>query len=425
MILIKQIRVIDPVQKLDQVMDLELKEGCISRMGAFAGKVQESAYERVLDGRGLTCAPGFMDVHVHFRDPGLTYKEDILTGAAAAAAGGFTRVVCMANTKPVVDEPETLRYVLEKGAQTGIHVMSCAAVTKGFDGKELVDMPAMKEAGAAGFTDDGIPILDEELVRTAMTQAKALQVPISLHEEDPGLISQNGINKGAVSEKLGIGGAPHEAEDRLVERDARLALETGCTTIIQHISSGVAVDLVRKAKAIGAPIAAEATPHHFSLTEDAVLTHGTLAKMNPPLRTEWDRQAIIEGLKDGTIDMIATDHAPHSKEEKEKALTEAPSGILGLETSFALGVTNLVRPGHLTLAELIAKMSVAPAVIYGLEAPRIAEGEPADLVLFSEEAWKVEKFASKSENSPFAGMSLYGKIKCTICGGAVVYENKE
>jgi len=425
MILIKQIRVIDPVSGLEQVLDLELQGGNIKRMGSFSEQVQENAYERVIEGQGLTCAPGFMDVHVHFRDPGLTYKEDIMTGAKAAAAGGFTRVVCMANTKPVVDAPETLRYVLEKGAGTGIHVMSCAAVTKGFDGKELTDMQALRKAGAAGFTDDGIPILDEELVRTAMKQAKALGVPVSLHEEDPGLISQNGINKGEISEKLGIGGAPHEAEDRLVERDVRLAQETGCTTIIQHISSGVSVDLVRKAKAAGAPVAAEATPHHFSLTQDAVLVHGTLAKMNPPLRTEWDRQAIIEGLKDGTIDMIATDHAPHSKEEKEKPLAEAPSGILGLETSFALGVTHLVREGHLTLAQLLEKMSVAPARIYGLKEPKVAEGEPADLVIFDDkEAWEVKTFASKSINSPFTGQRLYGKVKYTICNGAVVYQDK-
>lgn len=425
MILVKQVRVVDPASKMDRVLDLELKDGQIFRMGEVTDVPDGASYDRILDGSGLICAPGFMDVHVHFRDPGLTYKEDIKTGAKAAAAGGFTRVVCMANTKPTIDSPEVLEYVLEKGAQTGIHVMSCAALTKGLKGQELVDMEALKAAGAAGFTDDGIPVLDEQLLRLAMEQARQLNLPISLHEEDPRLIAQNGINRGPVSEKLGILGSPHEAEDCLVERDCRLALETGCRTIIQHISSAIAVDHVRKAKAAGAQIAAEATPHHFSLTHEAVLEHGTLAKMNPPLRTEADRQAVIQGLQDGTIDVIATDHAPHSQEEKAKPMTEAPSGIIGLETSLALGITNLVKPGYLTLQQLIEKMSVTPAVLYGLPAPQIKEGAPADLVLFDqEEAWEVGEFASKSSNSPFIGQTLYGKVKYTICKGAVVYENK-
>lgn len=426
MILIKQIRVLNPADQEDQVLDLEIKDDRILRMGIFAHTVREQEYDRVLDGRGLVCAPGFMDVHVHFRDPGLTYKEDIETGAKAAAAGGFTRVVCMANTKPTIDTPQVLQYVLEKGEKTGIHVMSCSSITKGLKGQELVDMEALKAAGAAGFTDDGIPILDEELVRSAMEQAKALDLPLSFHEEDPRLIAQNGINRGAVSQKLGIEGSPHEAEDALVERDCKLALETGCRVIIQHISSARSVDLVRKAKAAGALVAAEATPHHFTLTEDAVLIHGSLAKMNPPLRTEEDRQAIIRGLQDGTIDVIATDHAPHSPEEKGKPLTEAPSGIIGLETAFALGMTHLVRPGYLSLKQLVEKMSVIPALLYGLNPPRIKEGEKADLVLFDpKEAFQVTGFLSKSCNSPFAGQMLYGKVKYTICDGTVVYDDKK
>lgn len=420
--LIRQVQALDPAGGARRELDIKVEDGRIVKL-ADPGTLQpEEGSGCVIEGRGLFCAPGFMDVHVHFRDPGFSYKEDIETGARAAAAGGFTRVVCMANTKPAVDTPETLRYVLEKGRRTGIRVMSCAAITRGLKGRELVDMAALKEAGAIGFTDDGIPLLDEGLVRRAMEQAAALSMPLSFHEEHPGLIAQNGINRGAVSERLGLQGSPHEAEDCLVERDCRLALETGCRILIQHISSAASVELVRKAKAAGAPVFAEATPHHFSLTQEAVLEHGSLAKMNPPLRTEEDRMAIIQGLRDGTIDVIATDHAPHSREEKERPLTEAPSGIIGLETAFALGVTSLVRPGFLTLEELAAKMILGPAEVYGLKAPCIALGEPADLVLFDPDAsWQVKGFFSKASNSPFVGKWLHGKIKATVCGGRVVY----
>ena len=364
----------------------------------------------------------WVDVHVHFRDPGLTYKEDIHTGAAAAARGGFTTVVCMANTKPIVDNAETLRYVLEEGKKTGIHVLTCAAVSKGFEGKELTDMEGLLAAGAAGFTDDGIPLMDGPFVKKAMEEAARLGTVLSFHEEDKAFISQNGINHGAVSEKLGIYGSPALAEDSLVARDCMIALDTGAVVDIQHISSGHSVEMVRLAKKLGAKVWAEVTPHHFTLTEEAVLTYGTLAKMNPPLRTEADRLKLIEGLKDGTIDMIATDHAPHSKEEKEKPLTEAPSGILGLETALALGITSLVKPGHLTMLELMEKMSLNPARLYKLDGGRLEKGAPADLVIFDESGqWKVKDFASKSTNSPFLGWELTGQVKKTICGGVVVY----
>ena len=385
-------------------------------------KLNLESCEEILEAAGLVIAPGLVDVHVHFRDPGLTYKEDILTGAQAAAAGGFTTVVCMANTKPVIDNAETLTYVLDKGNETGIHVLSCACVTKGMQGKELVDMDGLRVAGAAGFTDDGIPILDEEVLKAALSKAEELQVPVSLHEEDPKLIANNGINRGPVSEKLGIGGSPAEAEITMVERDCRLAEETGASVNIQHISTAGAVEAVRASKKRGSHVTAEAAPHHFTLTDEAVLTYGTLAKMNPPLRTERDRQAVIEGLKDGTIDMIATDHAPHSIDEKSKPLTEAPSGIIGLETSLALGITELVKPGHLTLLELMRKMSQNPAALYHLPCQGITEGAPADLVIFdADEEWKVESFRSKAVNSPFKGWTLTGRVHYTICEGKVVY----
>ena len=412
-------RIIDPVSGREFTGDLILENGTIKAVGE---KLNLESCEEILEAAGLVIAPGLVDVHVHFRDPGLTYKEDILTGAQAAAAGGFTTVVCMANTKPVIDNAETLTYVLDKGKETGIHVLSCACVTKGMQGKELVDMDGLRVAGAAGFTDDGIPILDEEVLKAALSKAEELQVPVSLHEEDPKLIANNGINRGPVSEKLGIGGSPAEAEITMVERDCRLAEETGASVNIQHISTAGAVEAVRASKKRGSHVTAEAAPHHFTLTDEAVLTYGTLAKMNPPLRTERDRQAVIEGLKDGTIDMIATDHAPHSIDEKSKPLTEAPSGIIGLETSLALGITELVKPGHLTLLELMRKMSQNPAALYHLPCQGITEGAPADLVIFDvDEEWKVESFRSKAVNSPFKGWTLTGRVHYTICEGKIVY----
>ncbi len=412
-------RIIDPVSGRDFIGDLILENGTIKAVGE---QLNLDGCEDIIEAAGMTVAPGLVDVHVHFRDPGLTYKEDILTGARAAAAGGFTTVVCMANTKPVVDNAETLHYVLNKGKETGIHVLSCACVTKGMQGKELADMDALRAAGAAGFTDDGIPILDEEILKAALIKAEELQVPVSLHEEDPKLITNNGINRGPVSEKLGIGGSPAEAEITMVERDCRLAEETGSYVNIQHISTAGAVEAVRASKRRGSHVTAEAAPHHFTLTDEAVLTYGTLAKMNPPLRTEADRQAVIEGLKDGTIDMIATDHAPHSIDEKGKPLTEAPSGIIGLETSLALCVTELVKPGCLTLMELMRKMSQNPAALYHLPYQGITEGAPADFVIFDpDEEWKVESFQSKAVNTPFKGWNLTGRVHYTICDGKIVY----
>lgn len=380
----------------------------------------------VIDGSGWIAAPGLVDVHSHFRDPGFTYKEDIESGARAAARGGYTTVVLMANTKPAVDNAETLSYVLKKGRQTGIHVETCATVTVRMQGEQLTDMEGLYKQGAAGFTDDGVPILDADLVRRAMKKAKELDVPISFHEENPAYIKNNGINAGVAAAHFGIGGSFRDAEIDLVGRDLELALETGACINIQHISSKEAVELVRLAKSRGGDIHAEATPHHFTLTEDAAIKYGTLAKMNPPLREESDRRAIIEGLRDGTIDMIATDHAPHSREEKEKPITEAPSGIIGLETALALGITQLVETKELTMMSLLEKMTCNPAGIYHLDAGYLAEGGPADIVLFDPtEEFTVKDFASKSANSPFAGWKLKGAVKYTICGGKIVYQRKE
>ncbi|MBO5292111.1 MAG: dihydroorotase [Lachnospiraceae bacterium] len=435
MLLLKNGFVYDPASGLQAKRDILIQDGKIAEIAepgelteetadAYMETVQENGLTdlKVLNLEGCQIAPGLVDVHVHFRDPGFTHKEDIETGARAAAKGGFTTVVLMANTKPAVDNPETLQYVLEKGQQTGIHVESCGAITEGLKGERLTDMPALLQAGAVGFTDDGIPMLDEKLVKEAMKQAVALDVPLSFHEEDPKFIQNNGVNAGKASAYFGIGGSDRQAEISLVERDVKLAAETMAKVNIQHISTKEAVELVRQGKKKNPDICAEATPHHFSLTEEAVIEHGTLAKMNPPLREEADRLAIIEGLKDGTIDFIATDHAPHSAEEKAQDITKAPSGIIGLETALALGITNLVRTGELSMQELLAKMTCNPARFYQLEAGAIRKGAPADLVVFQEdEPFVVGDFASRSHNSPFTGQTLYGKVVYTLCKGKIVY----
>ena len=426
MLLIENGYMIDPKSGREGYLDLLIEDKRIVRIGEqLKQELSEEALQecQVIDAAGLTVAPGLVDVHVHFRDPGFTYKEDIETGARAAARGGFTTVVLMANTKPCVDQEETLSYILEKGRQTAIHVETCANVTIGMKGQELVDFEALAAGGAVGFTDDGIPIMDEQTVRQAMEKVRALDMPVSFHEEDPSLITNNGINRGKASEYFGIGGSPREAEISLVARDLQIALQTGACINIQHISTKEAVELVRQAKRHGSNIHAEATPHHFTLTEEAAIQYGTLAKMNPPLREEADRQAIIAGLQDGTIDLIATDHAPHSAEEKAKPITEAPSGITGLETALALGITNLVAPGHLSMCQLLACMSLNPAGMYHLDAGYLAENGPADLILIDRDAVAtVGDFASRSSNSPFTGWELQGVIRKTVCAGKIVYE---
>lgn len=420
--LIKNGTVINPETKETFKADLLLEDGMIRTIDTTCSLTAADT-DTVIDAEGLVVSPGLIDTHVHFRDPGFTYKEDIHTGALASAKGGFTSVICMANTSPTIDSLPVLKDVLERASKEAINIYQAASVSYGLKGEKLTDMDALKEAGACGFTDDGIPLLDAKFCYEAMKKAAALDVPISLHEEDPAFITNNGINRGEVSEKLGIGGSPAIAEEVLTARDCMLALHTGADLVIQHISSGNSVALVRNAKAMGAHVHAESTPHHFTLNHEAVLKYGTLAKMNPPLRTEKDRLEIIEGLKDGTIDLIATDHAPHSMEEKSKELTSAPSGIIGLETSLSLGITSLVEPGHLTLPELLEKMTINPAKLYKLPAGRMEINTPGDLVIFDpKEEWTPNDFASKSCNTPFRGITLKGKIHYTICGGQVVYE---
>ncbi|MCR4728130.1 MAG: dihydroorotase [Lachnospiraceae bacterium] len=400
---------------------VEIEDGVITHVGPAPSK---RPADREIDADKMIAMPGFCDVHVHFRDPGFTHKEDIITGAKCATRGGFTDVVLMANTNPVTDNTETLEYVLNKGKTTPIHVHACAAVTKGLKGMVLTDMEALKAAGAAGFTDDGIPLMDEALLKTAFEKAAALNVPVSLHEEDKRLIKENGINHGKASEHYGIYGSPREAEASLIERDIEIALKTGVKMDVQHISTKEGVELVRKAREKSKDICAEVTPHHLSLTEDAVIEFGANAKMNPPLRTEEDRQAIIEGIKDGTISMIATDHAPHAPEEKAGDILKAPSGILGLETSFVIAYNELVRSRVIALPKLVSMFTKNPREFYGFSSENIKEGAPADITIFApEEDFLYDKSVSKSVNSPFLGKTFKGKIKYTICGGKTVYED--
>lgn len=435
MLLIKNINVVDVINEKISVSDILIEE---NRVVKISPDIDIQDPELAIDedtllidgcadgqGNGLYAAPGLVDVHVHFRDPGFTHKETVETGCMAAKAGGFTSVVCMANTKPVADGPETIKYVMEKGKACGVNVYQAGAITKGLKGEETTDFQALKKAGAPGFTDDGIPIKNQDIVRAAMETAAKMNVPLSFHEEDPAYIENNGVNHGKASEFYKIGGSDRKAEISLIDRDLKLALETKAIVNVQHISSKEGVELVRQAvkkEAGQRRIHAEACPHHFTLTEEAVIEHGTLAKMNPPLRTKEDRQAIIEGLMDDTIDIIATDHAPHSQEEKAKPITEAPSGIIGLETSLALGITSLVEPGYLSLPRLLKKMTVNPAKMYNIDAGVLEENGRADLVIFDpKEEWTftAEDIKSKACNTPFLNMKLTGRVKATICGGEI------
>lgn len=419
--IIKKALLTDPATQTSRKCDIRITNGLISAIGE---SISPASSEDVLSAEGLVAAPGLIDTHVHFRDPGFTHKENLHTGSLAAAKGGFTSVICMANTSPVVDNEQTLLDILTRSKDEKIRIFQAASVSLGLKGEEPTDMKALAAAGACGFTDDGIPLKNAAFLYDAMKKTAELGVPISLHEEDPSFIKNNGINHGPVSEQLGIYGSPSVAEESLVARDCLLALRSGAHVVIQHISSGRSVEIVRMYKALGANLHAEATPHHFTLTEEAVLKYGTLAKMNPPLRTEADRQTIIAGLADGTIDLIATDHAPHSPEEKGRSITGAPSGIIGLETALALGITSLVRPGHLTLMQLLEKMTVNPADLYHLPSGRVEVGKAADLVLFDpEECWTPTEYLSMSSNSPFTGWQLYGKVKYTICKGDVIYRD--
>ncbi|MDU5324352.1 MAG: dihydroorotase [Peptoniphilus harei] len=419
--IIKGGRVIDPLSKRDEVLDIKIEDGKIVEI--VKDIEASSDKEEIIDARGKIVVPGLIDVHVHFRDPGQTHKEDLVTGSQAAIAGGFTSVVQMANTSPKIDSKEKIIEHYKRARDLPLKVFTVSALTKNFGDLELVDMEENFKRGALAFTDDGIPNRNSKLILEAMNRAKELGAIISFHEEDPELIEQNGINHSEVSDKLGIYGSPKIAETSFIARDVAMAIYTGAKISIQHISTGLGVDLVKFGKEMGANIYAEVTPHHIALNDSAVLEYGSLAKMNPPLRSEEDRLRIIEGLKEGTIEIIATDHAPHTAEEKSKEITKAPSGIIGLETSFSICYENLVLTKEISLMKLIELMSTNPARIYGLEGGEISQGKIADLAIIDlESEYKIDKYKSKSSNTPFKDKTLRGEVLYTISEGKIVFK---
>ena len=421
MLLIKNGRVMDPKTGFDQITDLLVEGKKIVKIGQDL----QAEGAKVFDASGLVVAPGLVDIHVHFREPGQTHKEDIHTGALAAAAGGFTTVVMMANTNPTISTVETLKEVLDSASRENIHIKSVATITENFDGKHLTDFQGLLAAGAVGFSDDGIPLTNAGIVRQALVEARNNDTFISLHEEDPNLNGILGFNEHIAKEHFHICGATGVAEYSMIARDVMIAYDAKAHVHIQHLSKAESVKVVEFAQKLGAQVTAEAAPQHFSKTEALLLTKGSNAKMNPPLRLESDRLAVIEGLKSGVISVIATDHAPHHADEKNVAdITQAPSGMTGLETSLSLGLTYLVDAGHLSLMGLLEKMTINPAQLYGFDAGFIDQDGPADLTIFDPEADRLvtDHFASKAGNSPFVGEKLKGQVKFTICDGEVVFE---
>ena len=422
-LLVKGGHVVDPSTGLDQICDILIDHGRISAVGESLPIPEE--HGSVLDATGLVVAPGLVDLHVHLREPGFEDKETIATGCAAAARGGVTTVVAMPNTRPAVDCPEMVARVKEKAALTGVTVYPAAAVTVGQKGEALTDFQALWQAGVPAFTDDGVPIQNLALLRQAMQQVRTLGLPILDHCEDKDMVRNYAVNEGIVSEQLGIPGRPAIAEELQVMRDVMLAKDTGARIHICHISTAGTVDIIRRAKAEGVAVTCETCPQYFTLTEDEILRQGTMARVNPPLRTEADRAAILEGLKDGTIDAIVTDHAPHCAWEKNQSLEQAPSGMVGLETSLGLSLTYLYHAGHMSLVDVINRMSTAPAALLRLPKGTLQVGQHADMVIFDlDKRWTVDRetFASKGRNTPFHGFQLQGKVKYTISMGQIIYQ---
>lgn len=408
--------------------DLLLDQGVIVAVGSGLTTLAPGQALESIDARGLWVLPGFVDLHVHLREPGFEYKETIATGTAAAVAGGFTTLCCMPNTKPVNDDIAVTGWIIERTKATAsAHVYPIGAITLGSAGRELADFRALKQAGCVALSDDGRPVMGEEIMRRAMQSAAELDLPIIDHCEDTMASGCGCMNEGPVSRAMGWRGMPGDAEYRMIARDIRLATETGARLHIAHLSTADGVEMVRKAKMDGVRITAEVSPHHFTLTDDAVSRYGANAKMNPPLRSERDRAAVIEGLVDGTIDAIATDHAPHAEYEKQWGLDQAPFGVVGLET--ALGLTlGLVQQGRLTLQRAMTCLTSAPAAVLGLPRGTLEPGAAADVTLIDPDAfWTVdpERFRSKSRNTPFAGRVLKGQVVRTLVAGRTVYQGPD
>ena len=417
-LLIKNAHVVSPADGINDVLDILIEGGKIARIGKDLHADEE------INAEGLYAVPGLTDMHVHLRDPGQTQKEDIITGCRAAAAGGVTSLLAMPNTVPAVDDPETVRYILDKAKNADAKVYVAASVTKGLKSIEPTDLEALKNAGAAALSDDGRPVENTKFLSDAMKKAPKLGMTVAAHCEDLFLADGGKINEGEVSRALGIKGIPASAEDCGTAREIALAAAENVPIHICHVSTKTSVALVRDAKRRGVKVTAETAPHYFSLTEKELLKRDADYRMNPPLRTAEDVKAIIEGLQDGTLDCIATDHAPHTPEEKAD-FEKAPNGSIGMETSLAVGITYLVKTGLLTFDELVRKMSVNPAKILGIEAGSLSVGSSADIALVDiNEQWTVDvdSLHGKSKNTPFKGMTLTGRVKKTLLNGKVVFE---
>lgn len=423
-ILIKNGRLINPSENLDKVMDIFVEDGIIKEK---AESIEKQA-DTVIDAAGCYVMPGLIDLHVHFRDPGLTYKEDIETGSKAAAKGGFTTVCCMPNTKPVVDNVETVKYIIEKGEKTGLtNVLPVGAVTKNMAGVEITDVEELKKAGICAISEDGKSVMNSGVYRKAMKSAAKANVPVLAHCEDINLVEGGVINLGDKSSELGVKGISNAVEDVIAMRDIMLAKETGATLHLCHCSTKDSVEMVKRAKEEGIKVTAEVCPHHFSMCSDDITSNDGNFKMNPPLRAREDMEALIKGLQDDIMDVISTDHAPHSAEEKAKDLEHAPFGIVGLETSVALTVTNLVKKGYLTPMQMAAKMSYNPAKVLGIPKGTLDEGKIADITIIDpdkEYTIDANTFESKGKNTPFDGYKVSGEVEYTILNGKVVYSNK-
>lgn len=414
-------RIIDPANNIDKVGSLSIVNGKVEAVGGGEKRVSESPSATVYDATGLIVTPGFIDMHVHLREPGFEHKETIATGTAAAAAGGFTSVACMANTSPVIDTPEKIEQIYDIASETAAtNVFPLGSITKNLAGDELTDMRGMRAAGAVGFSDDGVTVMNAALMRDALALSADLGFPIMVHCEEHNLNAGAVMNLGETSRKLGLIGSPNAAEDIIVARDIMLAEMTGGHLHVLHVSTAGAVELVRQGKRRGVHVTAEACPHHWILTDAEIEKQGTNAKMHPPLRTQTDIDAVIEGLCDDTIDAIATDHAPHAPAEKAQGMLEAPNGIIGLETCVPLVFTFLVEPGHLTVAEAIAKMTSIPANILGINRGTLSTGAVADVTTINPDLVnrvEVRKSRSKSQNTPFGGWELKGWPAITFKAG--------
>ena len=422
-LLIRNGRVVDPANSTDAVQDVLITGDRVERVGP---DLPPPAAATVLDATGKIVCPGFIDIHVHLREPGYEYKETVATGTRAAAAGGFTAVCCMANTHPVNDNRSITDYIRARAAVEGVvRVYPIGAVTRGLGGEELAELAELAEAGCVAFSDDGKCVMNAALYRRAMEYTLPFGAPVISHAEDHHLSRGASMHEGVVSTELGVAGAPAAAEDIMVARDILLAELTGAHVHIAHLSTAGAVRLVRDAKARGVRVTAEVTPHHLLLTEDAVRTFDANAKMNPPLRSKHDTEVLLEALVDGTIDCIATDHAPHAGSEKEGEFDRAAFGIVGLETAVGLMLDRLVRPGALPLATLISRLSRDPARLLGLPGGHLAPGAPADVTILDPAAeWTVDpaRFQSRSRNTPFGGWPVTGRPWKTIVGGGIVWE---